>query len=331
MPTDIEHVSITTFGGPEVVKVTHSSLPDPPLKHVQIKVLYSGFAGSDINMRMGTYPMQKKAPLTPGYCCVGTVHANGPGANKFKVGDQVACLTVYDSEATYTNQPEKYLVPVPAGLDPKSATALVLDWNTAYGMTKGKLSAGDKVFVHGMSGAVGYALMSLAKAAGAEVYGTASARNHQAIRDLGATPFEYRNKDWIQAMKDMGGVQAVYDPLGFESWDESYSILSMKGGVLYGYGGNLASLNGTEQRSTVWPTVKLLAKNLKLCDRRTVFHYISRDQGSFEPNLKELFGMALEGKINVSIKRVLALDDVPTAHKEWTSMTGMGSVVVEIA
>lgn len=331
MPTEIKNVSITAFGGPEVVKIVHSSLPDPPPKHVQVKVLYSGFSGTDINMRLGHYPMQKKAPLTPGYCLVGTVHANGPNSTKFKVGDLVACLTVYDSEATFSNQPEKYLIPVPEGLDLKVATALVLDWNTAYGMTKGKLSKGDEVFVHGMSGAVGYALLMLAKLQGAEVYGTASSRNHQAIRDLGATPFEYRNKDWIKAMQDMGGVQAVYDPLGFESWDESYSILSAKGGTLFGYGGNLASLNGTEPRSVVWPTVKLLAQNLKLCHRRTTFYYIDKNQDTFEPNLKELFQMALEKKIDVSIKKVWSLDDVPTAHTEWTSMTGMGSVVVEVA
>ncbi|KIV79282.1 hypothetical protein PV11_06850 [Exophiala sideris] len=331
MPTETKNVCITAFGGPEVVKIISSSLPDPPPKHVQVKVLYSGFSGADINMRLGHYPMQKKAPLVPGYCHVGRVHINGPDSKKFNIGDLVACLTMYDSEATFTNQPEKYLIPVPDGLDLKVATALILDWNTAYGMTKGKLHKGDKVFVHGMSGAVGYALMMLAKLEGGEVYGTASARNHQAIRDLGATPFEYKNKDWIKAMKDMGGVQAAYDPLGFESWDESYSILSSKGGHLYGYGGNLASLNGQEPRSIMWPTVKLLAQNLKLCHRRTTFYYITKDQDTFEPNLKELFQLAKEKKIDVSIKKVWSLDAVPTAHKEWTSTTGMGSVVVEIA
>lgn len=203
MPTGIKKVVISSFGGPENVQIVNSSLPDPPAQHVQVKVLYSGFSGSDINMRNGTYPMQRKAPFTPGYCFVGTLHTNGPQSTKFKVEDLVACLSVYDAEATFTNQPEKYLVSVPAGVDLQVLMALVLDWNTAYGMAKGRISQGQKVFVHGMSGAVGYALMTLCKAQGAQVYGTASKRNHQAIRDLGATPFVYTTRTEFKTCKTL--------------------------------------------------------------------------------------------------------------------------------
>lgn len=331
MPVEVKKVQFSAFGGPENVKIVTCSEPDPPASHVQVRVLYSGFNGADINMRLGHYPMQKKAPLTPGYCFVGTVQTNGPQSSRFKVGTLVACLSVYDGESTYTNQPEKYLVPVPAGIELKIATALILDWNTAYGMVKGNISRGQKVFVHGMSGAVGYALMMLSKNEGAEVYGTASARNHETIRALGATPFDYANKDWITAIQGLGGVQAVFDPLGFESWDESYSILSSTGGKLFGYGGNLASLNGQGPRSIIWPTLKLLLQNLKFWSRKsTVFYYISRDQVSFEPNLQELFNMVVEGKIEVSIKKEFKIDEVVQAHQEWTRLTGMGSVVMRI-
>lgn len=332
MPVEISKVVVTSFGGPENVEIVKSTLPDPSPKQVQVKVLYSGFSGADINMRRGTYPLQRKAPLTPGYCFVGTVHANGPQSTRFKVDDLVACLSIYDAEATYINQPEKYLIPVPAGIDLKVATAFILDWNTAYGMVKGRISKGQKVFVHGMSGAVGYALMVLCKAQGAEVYGTASEQKHNAIRALGATPFVYTNKDWIQAMRTIGGVQAVFDPLGFESWDESYSIVSPWGGILFGYGGNLLTLNGAKPRSVVWPTLKLLAQNLKFWSRKsTVFYYISRDQASFEPHLKELFTMALQDKIEVPIKKIFELDNIRMAHEEWSKLGGMGSIVIKVA
>jgi hypothetical protein len=43
-------------------------------------------------MRRGTHPFQKKAPLTPGYCLVGGVHANGADFKKFQRQDLVACL-----------------------------------------------------------------------------------------------------------------------------------------------------------------------------------------------------------------------------------------------
>ena len=39
-------------------------------------------------------------------------------------------------------------------------------------------------------------------------------------------------------MQQLGGVEAVFDPLGYESFDESYSVLK-KGGILVAYGKNL--------------------------------------------------------------------------------------------
>ena len=111
---------------------------------------------------------------------------------------------------------------------------MILDWSTAYGMVMraAHVEAGDKIFVHGLSGAVGYAVFTLAKMQGATVYGTASGRKHADLVQAGATPYGYSGKEWIIAMQATHGMDAVFDPLGFESWDESYSILR-KGGVLW--------------------------------------------------------------------------------------------------
>lgn len=95
-----------------------------------------------------------------------------------------------------------------------------------------------------MSGAVGYATMVLCQLQGATVYGTASARSHSAVREMGATPFDFRDKKWISAMQEVGGAHVVFDPLGFESWDESYSITSPSDGLLVGYGGNSGTFAG---------------------------------------------------------------------------------------
>jgi synaptic vesicle membrane protein VAT-1 len=69
-------------------------------------------------MRRGTYPFQKKAPLAPGYSVVGKVRAMGQGNSRFQVGDRVACLSKYDGQEVI-NLPERYLVPVPGGADPR--------------------------------------------------------------------------------------------------------------------------------------------------------------------------------------------------------------------
>ena len=284
-------------------------------------------------MRLGRYPLQKKAPLTPGYCFVGHVVENGSSASKFKVGDTVACLSVYDAHATMVNMLEKYLVAVPSGLDAQKACPLILDWNTAYGMVfhSAKVSAAQRVFIHGCSGAVGYALLVLCKLQGADVSGTCSEKNFDRIKALGATPFTYQNKDWIAAMQKVGGADAVFDALGFESWDESYSILSSTGRLL-GYGGNLKNLTGQEPTgSWWWPALRLLSWNLIFWSRKkTTFYYIDRNQKTFEPDLKALYALASEGKIEVLVKKVFGMEDIQEAHRMFNRTEGIGSFLIRV-
>ena len=283
----IRKALITEFGDESKVVVVDEDIPAPTAKEVQVRVEFSGFSGADINMRRGTYPFQKKAPLTPGYCFVGRVQANGSGCSRFQQGDPVAGLSIYGAEAELINQPERYLVPVPPGLDPKQATALVLDWNTAYGMVMhaAHVKAGQMVFVHGLSGAV---------------------------------------------MQSGGGVDVVFDALGFESYDESYSILR-QGGRLVAYGLNLPALLGTPPRPVLPAVIKLLARNLAFWSgKKTIFYYITRDAKTFEPDLETLFDLAKSGKISVPIKAIYSLENIQDAHREWGKASGMGSILIEV-
>lgn len=326
---------VTAFGDISNLKIVTAEIAAPAPKEVQVQIIYAGFSGADVNMRLGRYPNQKGAPLTPGYNFVGRVVKNGSACSKnLAPGTIVTAVTTYDSDAELINIAEKYLVLVLDGVDLKKAAALTLDWNTAYGMVThaAKVTKGQRVFIHGLSGAVGNATRELCKLQGAEVYGTASERNHAALRETGATPFVYTDKKWIESMKELGGVHAVFDPLGFESWDESFSILSVdEKSVLVGYGGNLATLNGGPDRSIVLPTVKLLSRNLVIgCPRRTTFYYISRDSKNFESDLLECMKLTKEGKIDVPIKGVWDLDNVGEAHESWGKSSGMGSMVIRI-
>ncbi|KAK2056537.1 hypothetical protein LY76DRAFT_659388 [Colletotrichum caudatum] len=291
--TTIRKVVITEFSDASKVQIIQDTIT-PPKNHVWVATIYTGIGGADINMRKGIYPVQKKAPLTPGYCLVGTVKTN---------------------EAELVNLPEKYLIKVPACIDLQQATPLALDWSTAYGMVfeSANVTGGQRVFVHGISGAVGFAL----------VYGTASERNHEAVRAQGATPFVYSDKNWIKIIKDLGSADAVLDPLVFKSWDESLSILTASG-VIVAYGGNLPSLNEGDNRSLIMPLMKLLARGMvPFSGKKTRFYDISRDSAIFEPNLKELFNLLAEVETTV-----WDLEDVPEANRQWTSTPGVGSVIL---
>ncbi|KAI1124743.1 zinc-binding dehydrogenase [Nemania abortiva] len=336
MATSIRKVVISEFGDVSKVNVETSSIDPPKSGEVQVAPIYSGFSGADINMRRGQYPMQKKAPLTPGYCLAGWAKTDGA---YIKAGDLVGCLTVYDAQAELVNLPEKYLIRVPNGVTPEAATAILLDWATAYCMVeKAKVAKGQRVFIHGVSGAVGFATMKLSQLRGATVYGTASERNHQVLRDEGATPFVYRNKDWIKAMQGLGGAHAVFDALGADSWDESYDILPPcsggdEQGVLVAYGQNQQALQGAEASGSAFvPVAKLLLKNAKVfSNRRTVFYYIARDQPTFVPSVNALFGMVKDGEIDVVIKNIWDMEDIKTAHQNWATSTGVGSNLIRIS
>ena len=209
----IRKVLITEFGDESKLAIVEADLPDPVAGEVQLAVEYSIVSGSDVNMRRGTYPFQKKAPLTPGYSVLGKVRLNGKGCSRFKVGDRVACLSKYEGQAELVNLPEAFLVRVPDQADPKAAVALVLDWVTAYELLHraAHVRTGQKIFVHGLSGGVGGALLSLAAIQGVQVFGTAAGGKHEELRKLGAVPFAYSNKKWINAIQDLGGVDAVFE------------------------------------------------------------------------------------------------------------------------
>ena len=328
----MKKVVITEFGDIDKLVIVEDDIPEPGAGEVQVAVEYSIVSGSDVNMRRGTYPFQKKAPLTPGYSVVGKVRTNGRGASQFPVGSRVACLSKYDGQAELVNLPERFLVPVPEGADPKLAVALILDWMTAYEMLHraAQIKAGQRVFVHGLSGAVGGALLALSKLQGAEVFGTASPRKHDALRQLGAVPFDYASKAWIAEVNERGGVDAVFDPLGFKSFDESYSVLR-KGGILVGYGMNLPGLSGSE-RPNVWPAIlKLLGRNaLFWSGKRTTFFGLTRSSKHYIPDLVQLFEWLAAGKISVPIKGTFKLQDIKQAHQEYASSAGVGSIIIEV-
>ncbi|UPL00136.1 hypothetical protein LCI18_011070 [Fusarium solani-melongenae] len=333
----IRKVVITAFGGPSNVEVATAEIPPPTKKEVQVDVIYAGFSGGDINMRLGSYPMQKSAPLTPGYCFVGRVSVNGSKASRFAPGALVGAVTVYDSEAQKINIDEKYLIPVPESVDMREAVGIVLDWNTAYGLVHratNLVGKGQRVFIHCISGAVGYALMTLCLLEGADVYGTASERNHASLRALGVTPFTYANKNWMDEMKKRGGAHVVYDPIGFESWDESWDILiTDEPSRLVGFGGNMNIIQGdsAKTRSQFPAQAKLLAKNGCLFTKRsTSFYYIDRDRSTFMEDALAIMQLLADGKIEVPIKQIWDMENIREPHENWGKVPGMGSCLVRV-
>src|SRR6202034_3234779 len=180
-----QHISISRFGGPEVLELgEESAIPDPGSGEVRIKVLAAGTGFTDSFIRRGRYPDFKgPLPFTPGYELVGVVEKAGPGVAAPREGQMVADLCVIGGYAQYAIRPARFLVPVPDGVDPAKAVCIPLAYLTAFQMlTRYRhLSQGATILVVGASGTVGTALLDLARHLGLKAIGTCSAANLPAV------------------------------------------------------------------------------------------------------------------------------------------------------
>ena len=136
-------------------------------------------------------------------------------------------------------------------------------------------------------------------------------------------------------MRALGGAHAVFDPLGFESFDESYSILCEKEkSILAGYATNKAAMdtNSTSTGIEAMGQIALLyAANAKCWSKKSfVFHYINRDQSTYKPELETLLDMLRQGEITVPIKKVWVMDDIRDAHDSWGKIPGVGSLLIQV-
>jgi len=160
-------------------------------------------------------------PVIPGWDVAGVVVAVGLDTPDFAVGDEVMAYARKDVVQSGTFA-ERVAVPVsavarkPAALSWEQAGGLPLAGGTAL-RTLDRLSvaAGDTVLVHAAAGGVGLMAVQIAAARGARVIGTASERNHEHLRGLGAEPVAYGDGlvDAVRALAP-DGVDAVADFAG---------------------------------------------------------------------------------------------------------------------
>lgn len=217
---------------PEGLRLEQVDLPAPTTGQVLVAVEASGISYAEQQMRRGRYYDQPAFPFTPGYDLVGTVVDLGPGTPAGLLGQRVAAMTKTGGWATHALVPAEDLVPVPAGVDPAEASTLVVNGITAWSMLhrSAKVRAGQTVLVHGANGGVGTVLAQLARDAGARVIGTASPRHHDALRDLGVEPVDYRGdvEAQVRALAP-DGVDAVFDHVGGAGLFASHRLLRRGG------------------------------------------------------------------------------------------------------
>lgn len=212
----MEAIVFEEFGGPEVLRLAEAEEPHAGPGQVRVKVKAAGVNPVDYKIRngwMGEY-FPTVFPAIPGLEFAGIVDEVGEGVTGAAVGDEVVGWSVTGSYAQYALS-ESFVLK-PAGLDWAEAAGLPVVTETAHRVLDLLgVRSGETLLLHGAAGAVGTAAVQLAVAAGATVIGTASAANHDYLRELGATPVAYGDGlvERVRAAAPQG-VDAVFDAAG---------------------------------------------------------------------------------------------------------------------
>ena len=329
-------VIVRRFGGPEVLETVTDEAPEPGPGEVRVRAFAAGVSFADLLMREGIHPERTTLPFTPGWDIVGVVEKAGQGVSAARVGQLVAALPIHGGYAEYICLPEGELTPVPAGLDPAEAVSLVLNYITAYQMMHrlAHASPGQRVLIHGAAGGVGTALLQLGRLAGLEMYGTASPATHRLVSELGATPIDYRNSDFVEEVRRLtgDGVDAVFDGVGEANVWRSFRALRPGGRVIvYGFTsflqkGQLAGGFRYRLRGILRPAGYALRAFLSGGRRRILpysIQYLKRwKPGWFSEDLRVLLELLRDGKIKPMIAELIPLGEARRAQE----MLGQGSV-----
>ena len=320
----MKSVRVHEFGGPEVLVYEDAPAPVPGEGEALLKIGASGINYIDVYYRTGQYPAQP--PFTAGQEAAGIVEAVGDGVEGIAQGDRVAYEGVLGSYAEYAVVPAHKLVPLPGGVDIRTAAAVLLQGMTAHYLTRDtyKLGQGDTALIHAAAGGVGLLLIQMVKQSGATAIGTVSTEAKAALaREAGADEvILYTEKDFeveTRRITDGRGVDVVYDSVGKSTFDKSLGCLRPRGTLaLFGQASgavgplDLQRLNSGGSLFVTRPSL--------------VHHTLTREE--LLGRSKDVFDMVGSGMLNVRIDREYQLSAATEAHSRLEGRQSTGKLLL---
>jgi NADPH:quinone reductase len=307
-------VVATVAGGPEVLAVVDQPVAAPGVDQVRIAVRAAGINPIDWKLYSAAMSARASFPMRVGFEVAGVVteagaEAVGP-AGRVAVGDEVIAYRVDGGYAEELVAAASAVVPKPATLGWEAAGGLLLAGATAvHTLTAADVQTGETVLVHAAAGGVGLFVVQLAVIRGARVIATASERNHEYLRRLGAEPTTYGDglAERVRALAP-DGVDAAIDCIGS---DEAIDV-------------SLQLVADRERIVTIVGSARVAETGIKLlgggpgADPGTAIRDAAR---------LELTALAEQGKLELRT-RAFALDDVAAAHREGQAGHVVGKLVL---
>ncbi|OBA60452.1 oxidoreductase [Mycobacterium sp. 1100029.7] len=329
-------VVITKHGDPSVLQVQQRPDPPPPgAGQLQVAVRAAGVNFADHMARVGLYPDAPKLPAVVGYEVAGTVTAVGDGVDAGRIGERVLAGTRFGGYAEIVNVTAGDSVALPDALSFEQGAAVPVNYATAWAALHGygSLRRGERVLIHAAAGGVGIAAIQFAKAAGAEIHGTASPAKHDKLAEFGVDrAIDYRRDRWWHGL---GPYDLVLDALGGTSLRRSYELLR-PGGRLVGYG--VSALQQGEKRSlrTAAPQALAMVRGFNLLtqlqDSKAVIGLnmlrLWDDRGTLEPWITPLTEALRDGTVSPVVHAAVPFAEAPEAHRILAARENIGKVVL---
>ncbi len=220
-PATMRALRVHELADPGQVRLEQVPTPSPSGDELLIRVRAAAITRDEL-----TWP-EDRLPATPSYEFSGEVVALGEAASDFSVGDAVYGMAMFDRDGAaseYFVNPQAVFAPKPGTIDDATSAAVPLPalsaWQALF--DHGLLESGQRVLVHGATGAVGHFAVQLARRAGAHVIATASAHNLEAAGELGAdevvdraTPYE----------RSVAPLDLVFDAAGGDAAQRSAGLV----------------------------------------------------------------------------------------------------------
>ncbi|BFM26243.1 NADP-dependent oxidoreductase [Microbacterium sp. che218] len=286
---------------------------------VLIAVEAAGLNMLDEKVRQGEFKafLPYSFPVILGHDVAGTVIRVGSRVRSFRAGDRVFARPRDNrigtlAERIAVDQADVALAPTSVSVAEAGSLPLVAltAWQALVEI--GQVGPGQKVLIHAGAGGVGTIAIQLAKHLGASVATTASGRNADFLRELGAdVVIDYRTQDFAEQLT---GYDFVLDSLGGENLEKSMRVLS-RGGTAVGIAGPptpaFASRRGLNPvlRLVIGALSRKVRSQAKKLGVRYEFLFMRADGAQ----LAQIAGLVDAGVIRPIVGATYAFDEAPAA------------------
>jgi NADPH:quinone reductase len=317
-------IRFRSTGGPEVLALEAVEVGEPGFGEARVRHSYVAVNFIDIYFRIGRYPLP--LPNGLGSDAIGVVEAVGPGVRDIQVGDRVGYLL--GPQGAYSDvrvMPADVLIPLPAGVTDRTASALMMKGMTAQYLFRQvcPLSRGETILYHAAAGGVGLIACQWARALGVTMIGTVGtdekaeiARAHGCTHTIVTSREDIATR--VREITDGKGVPVVYDSVGKDTLMASLDSLQPRGTLVS---------NGTSSGPVVIDTMLLAAKGSIWVTRPAMLNYATPRAHMLEM-ARELFDLVLAGKIAAKPHQTFPLADAAAAHRALESRKTTGATVL---